>query len=219
MTGNGPATASGRLRWKISPSPRVFSSLQKGRTRSPSDGAPPSPAPLMAQPACRNKTAHLGTSAVLFPSPLHRRPTPCIPAEVAGIPPYFPLPLSHSTGGPSEAAVCRATPPVHPSETSHVRPPARTCESGNGFLYSYVGRAIAWHTAMSRGPGPKTPVTARERAFLPAPIKEPRKQENAVPHACPGPFFTISPLQPSSRGYYELYQGRCLEISCGAPPR
>ena len=39
------------------------------------------------------------------------------------------------------------------------------------------------------------------------------------PHVCPGPFFTISPLQPSSRGYYELYQGRCLEISCGAPPR
>ena len=34
---------------------------------------------------------------------------------------------------------------------------------------------------MSRGPGPKTPVTARERAFLPAPIKEPCKQENAVP--------------------------------------
>lgn len=39
------------------------------------------------------------------------------------------------------------------------------------------------------------------------------------PRACPGPFFTISPLQPSSRGSYELYQGRCLEISCGAPPR
>lgn len=39
------------------------------------------------------------------------------------------------------------------------------------------------------------------------------------PRACQDPFFTISPLQPSSRGYYELYQGRCLEISCGAPPR
>lgn len=46
-----------------------------------------------------------------------------------------------------------------------------------------------------------------------------RRTGKCRPRACQGPFFTISPLQPSSRGYYELYQGRCLEIPCGAPPR
>lgn len=109
---------------------------------------------------------------------------------------FFPAwPSPTVPGDQQRRAVCRATSPAHPSEksalgedggfggkegplcasqgallppeTSHVRPLARTCESGNGFLYSCVGRATTWHTAMSRGPGPKTPVMARERAFLP----------------------------------------------------
>lgn len=155
--------------------------------------------------------------------------------------------LSHSAGGPAEAcslprhttcpsvwkkrvggrmgglggrrAPCApAKGPSFPPKPATSAPSTRTCESGNGFLYSCVGRATAWHTAMSRGPGPKTPVMAREGAFLPAP-KGAMQTGKRCPRAGQGPFFTISPLQPSSRGYYELYQGRCLEISCGAPPR
>ena len=82
------------------------------------------------------------------------------------------------------------------------------CWPGDRMAYSHAprpGAEKARHDA-----GARDPPLSRLRA---------RRTGKRCPRACPGPFFTISPLQPSSRGYYELYQGRCLEISCGAPPR
>lgn len=82
------------------------------------------------------------------------------------------------------------------------------CWPGDRMAYGHVprpGAENARHGARARVP-PRSDQGATQTG-------------ERCPHACPGPFFTISPLQPSSRGYYELYQGRCLEISCGAPPR
>ncbi len=67
--------------------------------------------------------------------------------------------------------------------------------------------------------GRKRPSRRESARSSPVPIQVAMHAGKRCPRACPGPFFTISPLQPSSRGCYELYQGRCLEISCGAPPR
>ena len=158
---------------------------------------------------------------------------------------FFPVwPSPTVPGNQQRRAVCRATPPAHPSEKSAL---------GGGWG---EGGALV---RQPRGPPsprnqPRPPpcphLRKRQRIFIlmrwpgdymayghvPRPGAEnarhgararvpPCSDQGAMqtgercPHVCPGPFFTISPLQPSSRGYYELYQGRCLEISCGAPPR
>ena len=100
----------------------------------------------------------------------------------------------------------------HPPSCPHLRKQQRIfiimCWPGDRMAHSHAprpGAEKARHDAKER-----VPPLSRLRA---------RKTGERCPRACPGPFFTISPLQPSSRGYYELYQGRCLEISCGAPPR
>lgn len=100
----------------------------------------------------------------------------------------------------------------HPPSCPHLRKQQRIfiimCWPGDRMAHSHAprpGAEKARHDAKERDPP-----LSRLRA---------RRTGERSPRTCPGPFFTISPLQPSSRGYYELYQGRCLEISCGAPPR
>ena len=142
--------------------------------RSPQHRRPPGIAPLFSHrarsPAAQAPTGHC--PALFPPGPLPRSTGGPSGRAQSAVPHHLPILLKKARWG-RMGARGEGGPPVRqpriPSspEASHVCPPVRTCESSNGFLYLHVGRATAWHAAMSRGPGPKTPVTARERAFLP----------------------------------------------------
>ena len=231
LLAHGAPVVTGRPRRRNVPSPHP-SSLSKTAHKEP-DGSFPAlrrPSVCQKQRACGPRSS--------FPS----RPLPMSFAHGTGIlralPAFFPaaptLPLHR--GALEPRAACRATAPAHLSEKSalgggmgakgpsfprnrrhppscpHLRKQQRIfiimCWPGDRMAHSHAprpGAEKARHDAKER-----VPPLSRLRA---------RKTGGRRPRACPGPFFTISPLQPSSRGYYELYQGRCLEISCGAPPR
>lgn len=220
----------------------MLSSLRRLHTRSLTVPSPPSDARPYARAACLRTT--LGRS--FAPSPHVFCPRHGNPLGLARI--FFPAaPTLPPHRGPLETRVaCRATAPAHLPEKSvlgggwgpggrkapcapakgpsfprnrrhppscpHLRKQQRIfiimCWPGDRMAHSHAprpGAEKARHDA-----GAHVPPLSRLRA---------RRTGERCPRACPGPFFTISPLQPSSRGYYELYQGRCLEISCGAPPR
>lgn len=220
----------------------MLSSLRRLHTRSLTVPSPPSDARPYARssvPADHARPFLRALSPCLLPTA----------RESSGPCPHFflPPPLSHCTGGPLRRAqpVAPQRLPIslkkacwgedggrggrkapcapakgpsfprnrrHPPSCPHLRKRQRIfiimCWPGDRMAHSHAprpGAEKARHDA-----GARDPPLSRLRA---------RRTGERSPRACPGPFFTISPLQPSSRGYYELYQGRCLEISCGAPPR
>ena len=153
---------------------------------------PPHRGPLETRVACRaTAPAHLPEKSALGGERGYGgRRAPCAPAKG----PSFPR--------------NRRYPPSCPHLRKRQRIFIIMCWPGDRMAHSHAprpGAEKARHVA-----GAHVPPLSRPRA---------RRTGERSPRACPGPFFTISPLQPSSRGYYELYQGRCLEISCGAPPR
>lgn len=172
---------------------------------------------------------------------------PAAREDTQDTPPLFPCSTSPTAPGDlQDAAACRATPSVHPSEKSALGGgwgPGRRrapCAPAKGPSFPQMAAPppscphlrkqqrifiiMCWpgdRMADSHAPRPGAE-NARHDARARVPLLAQKGAGHAgkrCPRACQGPFFTISPLQPSSRGYYELYQGRCLEISCGAPPR
>ena len=233
-----PPVVTGRPRRRNVPSPHAL--LPSKAVHKEPDGS----FPVLRRPSVCQKQRACGPHSS-FPS----RPLPMSFAHGTGIlralPAFFPAAptLPPHRGALETRATCRATAPahlpeksvfgggwgrgeggpparwprvppspVHPPSCPHLRKQQRIfiimCWPGDRMAHSHAprpGAEKARHDAKER-----VPPLSRLRA---------RKMGERCPRACPGPFFTISPLQPSSRGYYELYQGRCLEISCGAPPR
>lgn len=203
------------------PALRRPSVCQKQRACGPRSSFPSRPLPM----SFAHGTGILRALPAFFPAaptlPLHRGP---LRHAQPVAPQRLPISLKKACWGEDGGRGGRKAPCApakgpsfprnrrHPPSCPHLRKRQRIfiimCWPGDRMAHSHAprpGAEKARHDA-----GARDPPLSRLRA---------RRTGERSPRACPGPFFTISPLQPSSRGYYELYQGRCLEISCGAPPR
>ena len=203
------------------PALRRPSACQKQRACGPRSSFPSRPLPM----SFAHGTGILRALPAFFPAaptlPLHRGP---LRRAQPVAPQRLPISLKKAHWGEGwgpggrRASCAPAKGPSfprnrrHPPSCPHLRKRQRIfiimCWPGDRMAHSHAPR-----------PGAEKARHDVKERVSPLSRLRARRTGERCPCACPGPFFTISPLQPSSRGYYELYQGRCLEISCGAPPR